>query len=151
MKTDASYETSYQSTLPLTKQIIDQSDTLPDTELVQEAKSKATQHLKEAEKQRIETITEAQEKTTKRTLDQLSEPGASSWLGALPLRSQGLNLTKGEFQDALAIRYDLTIKNLPSKCPPVVRHSTSPMPLIVTLEVSSTPDTISSGILSLTC
>ena len=84
---------------------------------MQEAKSKATQHLKEAEKQRIETITEAQEETTKRTLDQLSEPGASSWLGALPLRSQGLNLTKGEFQDALAIRYNLTVKNMPSRCP----------------------------------
>ena len=30
--------------------------------------------------------------TTKRTLQQLSEPGASSWLGDLPLKSQGFNL-----------------------------------------------------------
>ena len=44
---DVSYETSSQLTLPLTKQIIDQSDTLPDTDLVKEAKSKATQHLED--------------------------------------------------------------------------------------------------------
>ena len=52
-----------------------------------------------------------------RIIEQLSEPGASGWLGALPLVSQGFNLTKGEFQDALAIRYNKHTKNLPSKCP----------------------------------
>ena len=50
-------------------------------------------------------------------LEQLSEPGASSWLGALPLQDQDFNLTKGEFQDALALRYQRQVKNLPSKCP----------------------------------
>ena len=114
---DVSYATSSKLTLPLTKQIFDQSDNLPDADEVKTAKSKATQYLKEAEKVRIDTIVEAQTETMKRTLDHLSEPGASSWLGALPLRSQGLNLTKGEFHDALAIRYDLPVKNLPSKCP----------------------------------
>ena len=53
----------------------------------------------------------------KRTLEQLSEPGASSWLGVLPVESYGCNLNKGEFHDALAIRYNSQIKNLPSKCP----------------------------------
>ena len=53
----------------------------------------------------------------KRTLEQLAEPGASSWLGALPLKEQGFNLNKAEFQDAMCLRYDKTLKNLPSKCP----------------------------------
>ena len=103
--------------MPLTKQIFQQSSSLPDADEVQAAKSKATQFLKESEKQRATAIVEAQEEATKRTIDQLSEPGASSWLGALPLRSQGLNLNKGEFQDALTIRYNRDIKNLPSRCP----------------------------------
>jgi hypothetical protein len=50
-------------------------------------------------------------------LEQLSEPGASSWLGALPLQSQGFNLTKSEFHDALALRYEKEVKNLPATCP----------------------------------
>ena len=53
---------------------------------------------------------------TRRSLEQTSEPGASSWLGALPLQSQGFNLNKGEFQDALCLRYDKPLKNIPSKC-----------------------------------
>ena len=45
------------------------------------------------------------------------KPGASSWLGALPLQEQGFNLTKGEFHDALSLRYNRPVQNLPSKCP----------------------------------
>ena len=32
------------------------------------------------------------------------------------MQAQGFNLTKGEFQDALALRYIKDVKNLPSKC-----------------------------------
>ena len=113
---DTSYETSVQLTSPLTKQIFTQSDSLPDADEVKSAKTKATQFLLETEKVRSTAIVEAQDETTKRTLEQLSQPGASSWLGTLPLQSQGFNLNKGEFQDALAIRYNRTPKNLPSKC-----------------------------------
>jgi hypothetical protein len=52
----------------------------------------------------------------KRTMEQLAEPGASSCVGALPLKEQGFNLNKSEFNDALCIRYDKPLKNLPSKC-----------------------------------
>ena len=49
-------------------------------------------------------------------MDQLSGPGASSWLSAFPLKEQGFALNKSEFQDAINLRYDKTLKNLPSKC-----------------------------------
>ena len=52
-----------------------------------------------------------------RYVEQLSEPGASSWLGAMPSREHGFCLTKSEFQDALCLRYKKPIKNLSSKCP----------------------------------
>ena len=48
----------------------------------------------------------------KRNLEQLREPGAFS---ARPLKEHGFNLNKGEFQDALNLRYDKLLKNLPSK------------------------------------
>ena len=41
----------------------------------------------------------------------------SSWLNALPLEEQSFNLNKGEFRDALSLRYNHTPRNLPSKCP----------------------------------
>ena len=60
-----------------------------------------------------------------RILNQYSEPGASSWLVALPIAAQGFNLNKGEFQDALCLRYQLPIKNLPPKCPCGARFDTT--------------------------
>ena len=50
-------------------------------------------------------------------MEQHTEKGASSWLGALPLEAHDFNLTKFEFHDALALRYKKDLKKLPSKCP----------------------------------
>ena len=80
-------------------------------------KSTVIQAHKSAEKEANNIIKTSQNQQMQRNIEQLSEPGASSWLGALPLQAQGFNLTKGEFQDALALRYKRDIKNLPSKCP----------------------------------
>jgi len=43
---------------------------------------------------------------TKRAVEQAKERGASNWLSTLPLEDQGFTLNKGEFRDALAIRYN---------------------------------------------
>ena len=111
------YETSQKITKPLCKQIHVQSEELPNVTEVKNAKTKAVDTHKAREKVIHDSIIEVQNPRMKRTLGQLSEQGASSWLGALPIESLGLNLNKGEFQDALAIRYNRTIKNLPSNCP----------------------------------
>lgn len=63
------------------------------------------------------TIVDKQPYEAKRNLEQLAQPGASTWLGALPLKDQGFNLNKGEFQDALHLRYDKPLKNISSTCP----------------------------------
>ena len=47
---------------------------------------------------------------------QARDTGASSWLNDLPIREQQLNLNKGQFSDALALRYGLPLKGLPSMC-----------------------------------
>ena len=46
----------------------------------------------------------------------MQEPGASNWLTAPPLREAGFSLNKQEFRDALAIRYNISIKGLPETC-----------------------------------
>ena len=48
---------------------------------------------------------------------QACDKGASSWLNALPIREQNLDLNKEEFKDALRLRYNMPLKNLPTTCP----------------------------------
>ena len=48
----------------------------------------------------------------------------SSWLTALPLKDQGFNLNKGEFRDALSLRYGWQLKNLAHYCVCGVSFST---------------------------
>ena len=45
-----------------------------------------------------------------------TEKGASSWLTSLPLKEFGYVLNKQQFCDAIAIRYNLTLKDCPKVC-----------------------------------
>ena len=50
-----------------------------------------------------------------RTVTLARDKGASSWLNVLPLEDEGFVLSKEEFRDALALRYNKSIPNLPSQ------------------------------------
>ena len=47
---------------------------------------------------------------------QTTDKAASAWLNVMPIQEKNLNLNKQEFRDALRIRYDMKLANLPSKC-----------------------------------
>ena len=111
-----SREASIMLTKPLTTAIINQSTTLPNENEVKSAKAKSLEVITKAKEHIKSGVLGSLSPERKRTMEELSMPGASSWLGALPLKSQNMDLNKGEFQDALALRYDLRPKNLPSKC-----------------------------------
>ena len=64
-----------------------------------------------------EKIEQNLDENVKRALAQAKEKGSSSWLNVLPLEEQGFVLNKGEFRDAISLRYDTPIRNLPSHCP----------------------------------
>ena len=113
---DPSYEASTKITFPLKNQILVQSMDLPENEEVKKARGDTVATLREQARIKNEALMESQPTATKRNFEQLSQPGASTWLGALPLKDQGFNLNKAEFQDALNLRYDRPLKNLPSKC-----------------------------------
>ncbi|CAH3021566.1 unnamed protein product, partial [Porites evermanni] len=46
----------------------------------------------------------------------LQRKGASSWLTFIPVKDVDFTLTKGEFKDAIHLRYDWQISETPSSC-----------------------------------
>ena len=52
----------------------------------------------------------------KRRVDLSKEKGSSSWLSVLPLEEHGFYLHKGEFRDALCLRYGWKPPNIPQTC-----------------------------------
>ena len=45
-----------------------------------------------------------------------TEKGSSNWLTALPLKEFGFDLSKGEFRDAISLRYGWRPSDLPLTC-----------------------------------
>ena len=111
------YKSSAAITSPLKNQIISQSTSLPNVNDVVNSRKSVTAEINDRSKRKFTSIIEKQSELSKRNLEQLSHPGASTWLSAIPLKEQGFNLNKSEFQDALNLRYDKPLKNLPSTCP----------------------------------
>ena len=54
--------------------------------------------------------------TTLKLLQLSAEKGASSWLTSLPLKEFGFRLNKQEFGDAVSMRYNLPLKDVPRQC-----------------------------------
>ena len=52
-----------------------------------------------------------------RAVNQGRDKGTSSWLSALPLKEQGLDLGKAEFRDALYLRYNIPLAMIQTACP----------------------------------
>ena len=52
----------------------------------------------------------------KRSVELAKEKGASSWLSVLPLEEHGFYLHKGEFRDAVCLRYGWQLNNIPRTC-----------------------------------
>ena len=52
-----------------------------------------------------------------RQVNQARDKGSSNWLNAIPFEEQGLVLNKQEFNDALRLRYNLPLHDLPNACP----------------------------------
>ena len=80
-----SYRTSRNITDPLIHQIKIQSDVLPKAEVVARAKAVTMQRVRAAEAEHAEDVKTGQSEEMQRNLTQITEPGASSWMGALPL------------------------------------------------------------------
>ena len=111
------FETSKAVNLPLIALIIKQSVFTPDQGEQNEAKTKATNNKSMAQKRTSQIIHENLPENTKKVMNEAKQKGASSWLSARPSKEHGFFLHKADFKDALALRYNKTIKNMPSHCP----------------------------------
>ena len=114
---DAEFGRSVNVTAPLAAIIALQSDELPNPDQVEKVKLLMLQKKAEAAKLKKERIDSTTQSDTLRIIQQSREPGTSNWLSALPLSRHHLNLNKGEFRDACALRYNKHISGLPSVCP----------------------------------
>ena len=66
---------------------------------------------------KIERVDQGLSTQTAGAVQDARTPGASSWLDVLPLEENGFSLDKGEFRDAIQLRYAKDLKGLPSKSP----------------------------------
>ena len=64
---------------------------------------------------RAERIKEMAPRKTQRALD-LTEKWSSAWLTVPPLQDLGFNLNKREFREAVKLRYDWPVEDIPSTC-----------------------------------
>ena len=110
------YASSVKVTTPLVEQIVSQSHELPEDSLVKSAQQAVTRERSKELVDRTERIKEMAPCKTKRALNLAAEKGSSAWLTVLPLKDLGFNLNKREFRDAVKLRYDWPIDDIPSTC-----------------------------------
>ena len=94
-----------------------QDDSLPNDVEVNRIKADVMNRREKAILSKSDEIENSLEPNTLKAVQQAKETGASSWLNVIPLEEHNFTLNKGEFRDALSIRYSKNLRGLPSKCP----------------------------------
>ena len=117
-KSSNEYDASTTVTQPLVAAIINKEmnyDAWVEDEQ-KEAKSKVKQQRKAHREQEVADVRVKIPQEMKRNVDMAQEKGASAWLTAIPRADYDFALHKGDFRDALCIRYQWTPPRLPSQC-----------------------------------
>ena len=110
------YASSAKVTKPLVEQIVSQSHQLPEDSLTKLEQQEVRGDRSKELEHRAERIKEMAPRTTQRALDLATEKGSTEWLPVLPLQDLGFNLNKREFRDAVKLRYDWPVEDIPSTC-----------------------------------
>ena len=75
-----------------------------------------TSHKEVMRKKNLSTTLQEEHPTLKRIFDLNTDTGASTWLSAKPYKWLGFELSRQEFTDAVSLRYEFVIPDLPSMC-----------------------------------
>ena len=110
------YASSVKVTKPLVEQIVSQSHQLPEDSLTKLAQQEVRSERSKELEHRAERIKEMAPRKTQQALDLAAEKGSSALLTVLPLQDLGFNLNKREFRDAIKLRYDWPVEDIPSTC-----------------------------------
>ena len=114
-------EIEYNNTLRATNQLTHNiNNQIHEYNIDRNLEKEIEQQIRKEKKERQEKLlTEVRKSMTQEELranDIAQKKGASSWLSALPLESEGYTLSKREFYDAIQLRYTWEMKRLPLKC-----------------------------------
>ena len=110
------YASSVKVTKPLVEQIVSQSHQLPEDSLTKLAQQEVRSERSKELEHRAERIKEMAPRKTQRALDLATEKGSLAWLIVLPLQDLGFKLNKRKFRDAVKLRHDWTVEDIPSTC-----------------------------------
>ena len=114
---DANLEQSFvKVTIPLVQQIVAQSHQMPDDSLVKPLQQAMRSERATVLQDRAEYIRGVAPQKVQRALHLAAEKGSSVWKTVLPLLEMGFNLNKREFRDAIKLRYDWPVDDIPSTC-----------------------------------
>ena len=94
-----------------------QENSLPDEKEVNDIKLAVKKEKEQLITIKAENIEKDLSPENIRAISEAKEKGASSWLNVIPLQEYGFVLNKGEFRDAINIRYGNKLRGLLQKCP----------------------------------
>ena len=115
--TESQFEASQAITLPLVTIMITKGNKVPNKTEVNEIKRKITNEHEVGISEQALKVEQNQTPHTLKAMQDEKIPGASLWLGVLLLVEFGFTLNKGEFRDALSLRYERPLKRLPAMFP----------------------------------
>ena len=111
------FRSSERITAPLVALITSQDENEKvDIDSVRTVKNDVKRENRRRQDSQSETINAQLTPELKRCVDLSQEKGSSSWLSVLPLEEHGFYLHKGEFRDALGLRYGWKLNNTPKTC-----------------------------------
>ena len=114
---DWEYVNSQRITTQIAESIFQQNSQLEIDEKLQAELLKDLRKRKEERwKEYQERVNELLDEKMRRIIQLGSEKGASTWLTSLPLKSYGFRLNKQQFLDAVCMRYDLKLRDVPRNC-----------------------------------
>ena len=109
--------TSQRLTAPLAALIVTQEvNQIINPDLRHSLKSSIRKENRQRQAQSAEDIHAQLSPQLKRCVELASARGSSSWLTALPLSDHGFFLHKGQFRDAVCLRYNWELTNTPKTC-----------------------------------
>ena len=114
------HENSMRLSAPLVKLIIKQEMNLEPTEInfdVKQTRMQIDEDIEKMQKAKLEQLLLEAPEVLKSAMKNTVEKGASSWVTATPLYDHNTVLHKGDFVDAMYMRYGWTLPDLPLKCP----------------------------------
>ena len=117
VSTDTPFRSSEKVVAALTDKTVNQVIRAPLlSEETTKLKARAKVQRRFHEKEKLEVISDQLSKIKQRLLKCVQGKGASNWITAMPFEEYDYFLHKGDFRDALCLRYSWRLNNLPARC-----------------------------------